>query len=60
MNGSLYDEYLDLISSKTIPKFLPKYLNVPSLIRLKYIGYFCGMDYASKDVYNFKEKILRY
>ena len=40
--------------------FLVKYLKAPSLLRLKDIGYFCGMDYASKDIYNFKEYISRY
>lgn len=43
-----------------ISSFLEKYLNVPSLVRLKNIGYFCGMDYASKDIYNFKEEISRF
>ena len=43
-----------------VPSFLNKYLRVPTLIRLKKIGYFCGMDYASKDVYNFSCKITRY
>ena len=43
-----------------IPLFLEKYLQAPSLLRLKRIGYFCGMDYASKDVYDFREKITRY
>lgn len=43
-----------------IPSFLYKYLEVPSLVRLKKVGYFCGMDYASKDVYNFSELITRY
>lgn len=43
-----------------VPKFLVKYLEVPCLKRLKGIGYFCGMDYASKDVYLFREYITRY
>ena len=43
-----------------MPEFLIKYLNSPSLLRLKNIGYFCGMDYASKDIYNFREFISRY
>lgn len=43
-----------------IPVFLEKYLHVPSIERLKGIGYFCGMDYASKDIYNFSEYISRY
>lgn len=42
------------------PVFLEKYLKVPSLQRLKKVGYFCGMDYASKKVYNFSEYISRY
>ena len=43
-----------------IPSFLKKYLNVPSLCRLKRVGYFCGMDFASKNIYNFSEYISRY
>lgn len=43
-----------------IPEFLKPYLEVESLVRLKDVGYFCGMDYASKDVYDFKELITRY
>jgi len=58
--NSLYMEYLKLLAGNRIPFFLGKYLLVPSLLRLKNIGYFCGMDYASKQVYNFKEKLSRY
>lgn len=54
----MYEYYLSLL--KEIPEFLEKYLVVPSLVRLKGITYFCGMDYASKEIYNFKEKITRY
>ena len=43
-----------------VPDFLIKYLQVPSIIRLKKVGYFCGMDYASKDIYQFREYISRY
>ena len=43
-----------------IPSFLKKYLSVSSLSRLKRVGYFCGMDYASKDIYNFSEYISRF
>ena len=43
-----------------IPHFLKKYLECPSLSRLKKVGYFCGMDYASKNIYQFQEKISRY
>ena len=55
MNNELYRLYLSNICE--IPDFLNKYLKVSSLTRLKGIGYFCGMDYASKNIYNFKENI---
>ena len=58
MNKEVYLEYLNRIGK--VPRFLNKYLNVPSLLRLKNIGYFCGIDYASKEVYDFKELISRY
>lgn len=58
MNKTVYNEYLNSICR--IPRFLNKYLEVPSLVRLKNIGYFCGMDYASKEVYDFRELITRY
>jgi len=57
---SLLKYYLSLLEYDKRPKFLDKYLGVPSLKRLKKIGYFCGMDYASKNVYDFKEYITRY
>ena len=48
----------------TLPGFnteaFNKYLEDPTLLRLKGKGYFCGMDYASKDIYNFLEYISRY
>lgn len=56
----MYDYYLKLLGYENMPEYLKKYLDVPSLERLKDIGYFCGMDYASKDIYNFKEKISRF
>ena len=56
----MYGYYLELLGYKNLPEYLKKYLNVPSLERLKDVGYFCGMDYASKDIYNFKEKISRF
>lgn len=43
-----------------IPSFLKPYLSCPSLLRLQDVGYFCGMDYASKEIYPFKEVITRY
>lgn len=52
--------YMEQLGYPNIPTFLVKYLKVPSLLRLKNIGYFCGMDYASKDIYNFSEHITRY
>lgn len=60
MKSELYKEYLYLLMKDNMPHFLEKYLKVPSLLRLKNIGYFCGMDYASKNIYSFKEKISRY
>ena len=52
--------YLNLLGYNDMPEFLMKYLSVPSLVRLKKVGYFCGMDYASKDIYNFREYISRF
>lgn len=56
----MYNYYIKLLGYPDVPEFLKKYLTVPSLVRLKGIGYFCGMDYASKDVYDFKCYISRY
>ena len=58
--NSKYQYYLRLLSKEEVPEFLIKYLNCPSLVRLKNIGYFCGMDFASKDIYNFEEYISRF
>lgn len=52
--------YFNLLGYPEIPSFLNKYLVAPSLVRLKEIGYFCGMDYASQSIYPFKEYISRY
>lgn len=52
--------YLEQLHYKELPDFLIKYLQTPSLLRLKKVGYFCGMDYASKDIYDFSEYISRY
>ena len=57
MSLSHYKKRLDFYH---MPEFMLKYLGVPSLVRLDRVGYFCGMDYASKSVYNFSEKITRY
>ncbi len=56
--NELLDYYKSLLGS--IPKFLDKYLECPTLVRLKSVSYFCGMDYASEDIYGFKEYITRY
>ena len=60
MNSNLLDYYFEKLDYKNMPKFLVKYLDTPCLKRLKKVGYFCGMDYASKNIYNFKEYITRY
>lgn len=54
------DYYLYLLGYPNMPNFLIKYLETPSLTRLKKVGYFCGMNYASKDIYNFSTYISRY
>ena len=52
--------YLKQLDYEHFPDFLIQYLICPSLVRLKDVGYFCGMDYASKDIYDFREYISRY
>ena len=52
--------YLKQLDYENKPQFLDKYLKSPSLLRLKKVGYFCGMDYASKSIYDFSEYISRY
>ena len=54
------NQYKNILGYENIPDFLKKYISVPSLTRLKNVGYFCGMDYASKDIYDFKEYVSRY
>ena len=51
-------KYYKIISP--IPNFINKYLELDIMKRLKDIGYFCGMDYASKDIYHFPHYISRY
>ena len=60
MEKNILNSYLNLLGYANKPKFLDKYLLSLSLLRLKNIGYFCGMDYASKNVYDFSEKVSRY
>lgn len=57
---SILGKYLEILDYKNRPEFMDKYLEVPSLLRLKKVGYFCGMDYASKDIYSFLEYVSRY
>ena len=54
------DHYLEELKKEGYPTFLDKYLKAPSILRLKKVGYFCGMDYASKNIYKFHEYISRY
>ena len=56
----MYNFYKSIILDIDAFYFLEKYLSCPSITRLKNIGYFCGMDYASKDIYNFNEYVSRY
>jgi hypothetical protein len=44
MNREIIEVYLNMLGKQEIPSFLLKYLEVPSLVRLKNVGYFCGMD----------------
>lgn len=60
MKENLLKFYLNELKYEEKPEFLEKYLEAPSLKRLEKIGYFCGMDYASKNIYNFKEHITRF
>ena len=60
MNGNLLQFYLNKLDYENRPNFLNKYLNTPCLIRLKKVGYFWGIDYSSKNIYDFKEHITRY
>jgi len=60
MKESILEQYRNLLGYASKPAFLDKYLQAPSLLRLKKVGYFCGMDYASKSIYDFPEKVSRY
>lgn len=60
MEKKMIGKYMDVLGYDDMPDMLKKYLMAPSLLRLKNVGYFCGMDYASKEVYDFGEMISRY
>lgn len=60
MDKPIYSYYLKLLENDSRPEFLEKYLKTPSLLRLQKVAYFCGMDKASKDIYDFKENYSRF
>ena len=60
MGRVIFNEYLKMLEYEKMPDILIKYLSSPCLLRLKNVGYFCGMDYASKKIYEFDERISRY
>jgi len=45
--------YLNILAPK-IPEFLIPYIGTSTMKRLKGVGYFCGMDFASEDIYDFR------
>lgn len=51
-------EYFKILSS-CIPNFLIPYIETNTMLRLKDISVFCGMEYGKKDLYNFKYYISR-
>lgn len=57
---TVLEQYMEMLDFDEMPNELKKYLNTPSLVRLKNVGYFCGMDFASKNVYDFGELVSRY
>ncbi|MBR1377129.1 MAG: HD domain-containing protein [Bacilli bacterium] len=57
---NLLEYYKKKLGFDERPDFLDEYINIPAMKRLKDVGYFCGMDYASKNIYSFKEYISRY
>lgn len=46
-------EYFEILSP-IFPRFLIPFIETDIMMRLKEIGYFCGMDNADKKVYDFK------
>lgn len=55
----IFNYYLRLLNYEAVKDYLEKYINCPSLKRLSKVSYFCAMNYASKNIYNFKENISR-
>lgn len=56
----LLQYYLEKLNYGEMPEFLVKYLESPCLVRLKKISYLCGMEYASKDIYDIKVFVSRF
>lgn len=60
MLNNYYREYIKMLAPNGVPTFLLDYSNTKNMERLKKVGYFCGMDFASKSIYNFDGYISRY
>lgn len=56
----MFDFYIRELGYPDIPEFLKKYLEVPILKRLKNVSYYCGMNFASKEIYGLSENVSRY
>ncbi len=46
-------EYFKMLTP-VFPRFLIPFIETNTMMRLKDVGYFCGMDYGNKEIYNFK------
>ena len=57
-NQVLYERYKELLGS--VPEFLKKYLELDILKRLTDVSIFCGMEYGSKNMYDFHAYISRF
>src|SRR5574344_120574 len=51
-------EYFKTLSP-VFPRFLKTFIETKTMMRLKEISYFCGMEYASKEIYHFKYYLSR-
>ncbi|MDD4407080.1 MAG: hypothetical protein PHF30_03460 [Bacilli bacterium] len=51
-------KYFNILASE-IPTFLFPYIETNTMLRLKDISFFCGMEYGNKDYYNFKYYVSR-
>lgn len=57
-NQALYEKYKGLLGS--LPEFLKKYLDLDIIKRLMDVSIFCGMEYGSKNMYEFHAYISRF